>query len=259
MNPMSPPRASRDAAATARTPATAVAVAACATRPQTASSRATPWSQCWSVTAPPIDERVAACVLEAVTPEVLALGLIVSEEAASQVATLDRQWSLRVERARYEARLAERRYKAVDPANRTVAQALEHEREGAQSRAALCREEGAMGEDVGARLLSIPRHPLAASDADVAPAADPAPTRVVLDPWRRASRARRPLDRPLLDQAGLAGECRGRRQGPPTLVPPRPRNAGAAVPAPCRPRWPAWSRPVASTLSLHRIRTAPTT
>lgn len=59
-------------------------------------------AQCWSVTAPPIDQRVAACVLEAVAPEVLALGLAVSEEAAAQVATLDRQWSLRVERARYE-------------------------------------------------------------------------------------------------------------------------------------------------------------
>ncbi len=88
-------------------------------------------AQCWSVTAPPIDERVAECVLAAVTPEVLALGLAVSEEAATQVATLDRQWSLRVERARYEARLAERRYKAVDPDNRTVAQALEHEWEAA--------------------------------------------------------------------------------------------------------------------------------
>jgi hypothetical protein len=35
------------------------------------------------------------------------------------------KWKLRIERAEYEARLAERRYKAVDPDNRVVARSLE--------------------------------------------------------------------------------------------------------------------------------------
>jgi hypothetical protein len=83
--------------------------------------------QCWSVAAPGIDAVVTAAVLAAVAPDALALGLAVSAEAAAQVATLDRQWALRAERTRYEAQLAERRYKAVDPAHRTVAQTLERE------------------------------------------------------------------------------------------------------------------------------------
>lgn len=44
-----------------------------------------------------------------------------------QAHDVDRQWTLRVERARYEAHLAERRYKAVDPDNRVVARSLERE------------------------------------------------------------------------------------------------------------------------------------
>jgi DNA invertase Pin-like site-specific DNA recombinase len=86
---------------------------------------------CWSVAVAAIDARVSACLLDAVAPEAIALGIAVSEEAAAQVATLDRQWALRIERARYEAHLAERRYKAVDPDHRTVVQTLEREWETA--------------------------------------------------------------------------------------------------------------------------------
>jgi len=86
---------------------------------------------CWSVAAPAIDRHVADRLLAAVAPEAIALSLAVSEEAAAQVATLDRQWAARIERARYEALLAERRYKAVDPDHRTVAQTLEREWETA--------------------------------------------------------------------------------------------------------------------------------
>ena len=40
---------------------------------------------------------------------------------------IERQWQLRLERARYEADLAHRRYNAVDPDNRLVARTLEQE------------------------------------------------------------------------------------------------------------------------------------
>jgi hypothetical protein len=40
---------------------------------------------------------------------------------------LELQWKARLDRARYEAQLAERRYKAVDPDNRVVARTLEGE------------------------------------------------------------------------------------------------------------------------------------
>lgn len=80
---------------------------------------------CWSVAGNAIDERVAAAFLDAAQPPELELALAVSREAERQAGEIDEQWRLRIERARYEARHAERRYKAVDPDNRVVARTLE--------------------------------------------------------------------------------------------------------------------------------------
>jgi DNA invertase Pin-like site-specific DNA recombinase len=84
-------------------------------------------SICWSVAAAGIDRVVVEGFFEALAPDAITLGLEVMKEVERQAAGLDRQWRLRVERASYEARLAERRYKAVDPDNRTVARTLERE------------------------------------------------------------------------------------------------------------------------------------
>ena len=48
-------------------------------------------------------------------------------EAERQSGVRDKQWKLRRDRAACEARLAERRYKAVDPDNRVAARTLECE------------------------------------------------------------------------------------------------------------------------------------
>lgn len=80
---------------------------------------------CWTVAGTAIDAEVAAAFLAAAQPAELELALAVSQEAARQADTIDEQWRLRIERARYEARHAERRYKAVDPDNRVVARTLE--------------------------------------------------------------------------------------------------------------------------------------
>lgn len=82
---------------------------------------------CWSVAALAIDQAVQTLFLEALRPDAIALGLAAVEEVERQQAALDRQWSLRLESTRYEAHLAERRYKAVDPEHRTVARTLERE------------------------------------------------------------------------------------------------------------------------------------
>ena len=82
---------------------------------------------CWSVSAAAIDEAVSELFLEAVQPPEIELGLAVVRETERQAGDIDRQWKLRLDRLRYEARLAERRYKAVDPDNRVVARALERE------------------------------------------------------------------------------------------------------------------------------------
>lgn len=82
---------------------------------------------CWCVPSSAIDEAVVAQFLDVVQPEKIKLSLAVSQEVERQGDAVSQQWRLRLERAQYEARLAERRYKAVDPENRIVARTLERE------------------------------------------------------------------------------------------------------------------------------------
>jgi DNA invertase Pin-like site-specific DNA recombinase/uncharacterized protein YndB with AHSA1/START domain len=82
---------------------------------------------CWSVRAEPIDEAVERLFLQMAAPEELALGLAVDQQVEKQAGLLAQQWRARIEKAGYEARRAERRYKEVDPDNRVVARTLERE------------------------------------------------------------------------------------------------------------------------------------
>ncbi|WPB72629.1 recombinase family protein [Archangium violaceum] len=96
-------------------------------RPYYECRRLTDKGMCWTVSATGIDEAVARLFLETVQPPEIELGLAVTREVERQAREVERQWKLRLERARYEAQLAERRYKAVDPDNRVVARTLERE------------------------------------------------------------------------------------------------------------------------------------
>jgi len=49
------------------------------------------------------------------------------DQISQQARRVDRQWDLMVERARYDAELARRRFQAVDPENRLVARTLERD------------------------------------------------------------------------------------------------------------------------------------
>lgn len=82
---------------------------------------------CWTVAGDLIDEAVAAAFLQAATPPEIELSLAVARAADKQATDVDRQWKLRLDRVHYEAKLAERRYKAVDPDNRVVARTLERD------------------------------------------------------------------------------------------------------------------------------------
>jgi hypothetical protein len=64
-------------------------------------------------------------VLEVFQPAQLAIAVQAYEELAQRATAVDRQWQLKIERAEYEAQLAQRRYEEVDPANRLVAATLE--------------------------------------------------------------------------------------------------------------------------------------
>lgn len=82
---------------------------------------------CYCLPAKAVDDAVARLFLDMVKPPEITLALAVVREVERQASDVDRQWALRLERASYEARLAERRYKAIDPDNRVVARTLERE------------------------------------------------------------------------------------------------------------------------------------
>jgi DNA invertase Pin-like site-specific DNA recombinase/uncharacterized protein YndB with AHSA1/START domain len=82
---------------------------------------------CFNVGGIAIERAVTNAFLEAITPAAIeATRLSVGQLQSNHDAALS-QWRLEVERARYEAERAERRYRAVEPENRLVARGLETE------------------------------------------------------------------------------------------------------------------------------------
>jgi len=80
---------------------------------------------CQSVPGAGLDQAIGELLIEVVTPVALEVTLSVQQELQSRAEDADRLRRSQVERARYEAQLAERRYRHVDPANRLVADSLE--------------------------------------------------------------------------------------------------------------------------------------
>jgi DNA invertase Pin-like site-specific DNA recombinase len=80
---------------------------------------------CQSIRGRDIDAAVSTLLLETVAPAALEVALAVHEEIAGRIEQADRLRVSQVERARYEAELARRRYLKVDPDNRLVADSLE--------------------------------------------------------------------------------------------------------------------------------------
>ncbi len=74
-----------------------------------------------------IDQAVVACFLEAIGPAHLEVALAALDQVEARAKQVENQWHRQIERAQYEADLARRRYKAVDPDNRLVARSLEKE------------------------------------------------------------------------------------------------------------------------------------
>jgi DNA invertase Pin-like site-specific DNA recombinase/uncharacterized protein YndB with AHSA1/START domain len=84
-------------------------------------------SYCLTVGGQQIDTAVAEAFLAVCTPAGLRAAVAAAERLESDHDAALGQWRLEVERARYEASRAERRYRAVDPDNRLVARGLERE------------------------------------------------------------------------------------------------------------------------------------
>jgi hypothetical protein len=72
-----------------------------------------------------VDDAVARVLLDALTPEQVALALSAADEVAGRRQRVSRAAGLAVERARYDACRAERAFCAVEPENRLVARSLE--------------------------------------------------------------------------------------------------------------------------------------
>jgi DNA invertase Pin-like site-specific DNA recombinase/uncharacterized protein YndB with AHSA1/START domain len=82
---------------------------------------------CLRVGGKQIDAAVARVFLAALAPAGLEAALVTAQHVETEQDAVVAQVTLQVERARYEAQRAERRYRAVDPDNRLVARGLEAE------------------------------------------------------------------------------------------------------------------------------------
>lgn len=80
---------------------------------------------CQSIRGRDIDAAISALLLETVAPAALEVALAVHDEIAGRIQQADKLRTSQLERARYDAELARRRYLKVDPDNRLVADSLE--------------------------------------------------------------------------------------------------------------------------------------
>lgn len=71
------------------------------------------------------DSAVARRILEVLKPDQIEIALRALEELENRNKAIDKQWRMKLQRAEYQAQLAQRRYEEVDPANRLVASTLE--------------------------------------------------------------------------------------------------------------------------------------
>jgi DNA invertase Pin-like site-specific DNA recombinase len=95
---------------------------------------------CPGMSAAVLDAAVGEQVLRALTPAGIDLSLTAAGDIERERARLDTHWRAELERTGYEAHLAERCYRAVDPGNRLVARTLEQRWEESLRREQEARE-----------------------------------------------------------------------------------------------------------------------
>ena len=100
--------------------------------------------RCQEVRALPVDAEVERLMLEALAPDRIAMAIAALAQIEEEVRQLERQWSMKKERARYEAERARRQYDAVDPDNRLVARSLERQWEEKLREVEAAEHEGAL-------------------------------------------------------------------------------------------------------------------
>jgi DNA invertase Pin-like site-specific DNA recombinase len=124
---------------------------------------------CLSVGGVQLDQAVAGAFLAALTPAGLQAAVAAAERLEADHDAALGQWRLEVERARYQAIKAERRYLAVDPDNRLVARGLERDWEAKLAALAAAESELASRERRRPRTLTAAeRAAIGALGGDVA-------------------------------------------------------------------------------------------
>ena len=82
-------------------------------------------TDCQRVRALALDRQAEERFLQALQPDQVTLALAALAQLEQEEQAESKQWELRLERARYQAKRAERQYQAVEPENRLVARSLE--------------------------------------------------------------------------------------------------------------------------------------
>ncbi len=111
-------------------------------------------SWCLRIGGTQIDQAVAGALLAALTPAGVKAALQAAEALEQDHDAALKQWRLQVERARYQAERAERRYRQVEPEHRLVARGLERDWERALAELAKAEAELALREQQRPRALT---------------------------------------------------------------------------------------------------------
>lgn len=122
---------------------------------------------CQSIAGRPIDEAIAALVVDQMTPAAVELSMHIRAEIESRQEEVDQLRRRATERAQIEADLAQRRFMLVDPSNRLVADTLEADWNDKLRALAAAREEYEHARKDDERLLNeAVRDQLVAMTAD---------------------------------------------------------------------------------------------
>ncbi|MGI8507181.1 MAG: recombinase family protein, partial [Solirubrobacteraceae bacterium] len=125
-------------------------------------------SWCLRVGGVQIDQAVAAALLAALTPAGVKAALSAAEALEADHDAALGQWRLQVERAKYQAERAERRYRQVEPEHRLVARGLERDWENALAALHAAQAELELREQQRPRTLTtVEREQLLALGADL--------------------------------------------------------------------------------------------
>jgi DNA invertase Pin-like site-specific DNA recombinase len=173
---------------------------------------------CMSIGGVQIDRAVAEAFLAALTPAGLDAALAAAEALESNYDASLEQWRLEVERGRYEAERAERRYRAAEPENRLVTRGLEPNGSSACATLPKQKPNSPRAINAGRALSAKTNATRSGRSAATSPgygAQTPPPTAIARSCCARLSR--KSSSRSTASRAGPTSPCAGRAERSPSL------------------------------------------